>query len=162
VTAIVPIVEFHDIRAVDSLRGAYQEVFDTSSTASRYAQGLRARLKEAKGIYVFYDSRGRALYVGKTQRGNANLWAEIKNAFNRDRDEIQGVLRVQHPKRNQAFDSEVKRKPTRVPVKLHELARYMSVYEVAPPLIGSLEALLIRGFANDLLNKRMESFGGRD
>jgi len=42
---------------------------------------------------------------------------------------------------------------------LHELAAYFSAYEVHPLMISNLESLVIRSFANDLLNKKMEHFG---
>ncbi|MNY83646.1 hypothetical protein D3C86_2265510 [compost metagenome] len=41
-------------------------------------------------------------------------------------------------------------------VPLHEIAAYVSVYEVADGMIGKVEALIVRAFANDLLNIRME------
>jgi hypothetical protein len=44
-------------------------------------------------------------------------------------------------------------------VPLHDLAAYLSAYRVVDGLIGELESLLIRAFANDLLNVRMEKFG---
>jgi hypothetical protein len=34
----------------------------------------------------------------------------------------------------------------------------MSAYEIADELIGKPEALIVRSFANDLLNVRMERF----
>ena len=41
---------------------------------------------------------------------------------------------------------------------LHDLATYFSAYEVADVMIDDLEALMVRSFANDLLNIRMERF----
>ena len=40
---------------------------------------------------------------------------------------------------------------------LHAIAAYLSAYAVPIGLISKIEALLVRGFANDLLNTRMES-----
>ena len=54
---------------------------------------------------------------------------------------------------------EVKRRIWSQPIKLHDLACYFSAYEFRPKgVIGMFEALIIRAFANDLLNIRMESF----
>ena len=41
---------------------------------------------------------------------------------------------------------------------LADIAAYFSAYEVAPGMIDVIETLLIRAFANDLLNKKMETF----
>ena len=38
------------------------------------------------------------------------------------------------------------------------MACYFSAYEVELGMIAAVEALLIRAFANDLLNARMETF----
>jgi hypothetical protein len=45
-----------------------------------------------------------------------------------------------------------------VNVRLHELAEYVSAYQVADEMIGDIESLLIRAFPNDLLNKKIENF----
>ena len=42
-------------------------------------------------------------------------------------------------------------------VQLHDIAAYVSAYHVADGLIERFEALVIRSFANDLLNVRMKS-----
>jgi hypothetical protein len=78
---------------------------------------------------------------------------------NRDRS-VQQIRRVDHPERRQSFrTSDEKRRQIRLRrVPLHELAEYLSAYQVAEGLIGELESLLIRSFANDLLNVRMENF----
>ena len=110
------------------------------------------------GIYIFYDSRGRALYAGKTRQ--RTLWQEINSAYNRDRS-VQQIRRVKHPERRQNFRrSDEKQRQIRLrTVPLNDLAAYFSAYNVVDGLIGELESLLIRGFANDLLNVRMENFG---
>jgi hypothetical protein len=79
-------------------------------------------------------------------------------AFNRDRGEVQSIKRVQHPSSRVPYkDAEDgKRKIKKQQIPLHEIASYMSAYEVADDLIGKLEALIVRTFANDLLNVRME------
>lgn len=158
--AIRPIVEFYPISKVKSSRSSRYELFSTRKTDGdhHFQKGLRAELEQHHGVYVFFDSRGRALYAGKAKR--LVLWSEMNSAFNRAR-EVQRLRRVAHPERNQQYrDSKEKARqiqPTIVP--LHELAIYFSAYEVVDVIINELESLLVRSFANDLLNVRMELFG---
>ena len=42
-------------------------------------------------------------------------------------------------------------------VRLHELAHYVSAYEVVEEMTSDIESLLIRAFPNDLLNKKIEN-----
>lgn len=154
---IQPIVEFFPLKRRESSQGVRFELFDTGKNASPTDIALRKALAEAHGIYVFYDSRGRALYVGKAKK--LHLWTEMKNAFNRQR-EMQMVYRVKHPVHLKLFKPahEKNRQPRRREVPLSGLAAYVSAFEVVPGMINDLEALLVRGFANDLLNARMERF----
>lgn len=156
---ISPIVEFFKI---DRTRVGTGDNFCIFSPGSRgeehpYLAGLKTELGRHRGVYMFYDSRGRALYAGKTR--SQTLWTEINLAYNRDRD-LQNILRVQHPERRQDFRTadEMRRQIRRVNVRLHELAEYVSAYRVADDMIGEMESLLIRAFPNDLLNKKIENF----
>jgi len=107
---------------------------------------LRDRLKEVNGIYIFYDSLGKAIYVGKTKRvGNDHLLGEIKNAWERQRDYHQQV-RI---KKGLAFKYES--------YKLKDAAHYISAYEISEEHISMIEALLTRILPNNLTNKRIES-----
>jgi hypothetical protein len=154
---ITPLVEFYPLERVDSRHAKCWNLFPFDTrTAKSYALGLKERLEKAKGIYIFYDSQGRALYVGKAGK---SLWMEMNSAFNRKRN-LQKITLVSHPDRNQDFQTgvEKKRQPKPTPLVLADLAEYFSAYEVDPGMIGDLEALLVRGFANDLLNIRMETF----
>jgi transcriptional regulator with XRE-family HTH domain len=158
-SAVRPIVEFLRLDACESAKGAKQEIFsakDDEGTQHPYLAGLRRELDEHRGIYIFYDSRGRALYVGRTKE--QSLWAEINLAFNRDRS-VQKIRRVAHPSRKQEFrtSDEKRRQISQATVPLHDIASYLSAYEVADGLISNMESLLIRGFANDILNVRMET-----
>ena len=154
---IKPIVEFYIIDRCESPGGKTWQLFSTSKDATEYARGLRKVLEQCKGIYIFYDSRGRALYAGKTQ--GQTLWKELNLAFNRDR-KIQKINLVGHPDRNQAFTPghEKLRQPASRKLELFDLAGYFSAYQVTDGMIGDLEALLVRAFSNDLLNKKMERF----
>lgn len=108
------------------------------------------------GLYIFYDTRGRALYAGKARK--QSLWYELNLAYNRERG-VQNIFRVSHPERRQNFrtSDEVRRQIRSFNVKLHELARYVSAYQITDAMINDVESLLIRAFPNDLLNKRMEN-----
>ena len=153
--AIRTIVEFFPVTPLAASGGQKVELFPTADDP--YRKGLRAELERVSGIYLFYDSRGRALYVGKTER--QSLWAEMKQAFNRGRNQIhQNIYRVDHA--DAAFDPDIegRRQIAQRAVPLSELARYFTAYEVRPAMIPQLEALLVRGFANDVLNHRMEKF----
>lgn len=154
---IQPIVEFYRIDKCLTKREASWQIFDGGADAILYAQGLKEELEACGGIYIFYDSRGRALYVGKAK--DQSLWREMNLAFNRKR-EVQKIALVQHPERNQEFKPgyEKLRQPKDTLLELSDLAAYFSAYYVDDGMINDLEALMVRGFANDLLNVRMETF----
>ena len=110
---------------------------------------LRDRLERSKGIYIFYDSSARAIYVGQTKSNT--LWKEIQLAFNRDPAQHQNIYRIDHngPKTQRGL-SEKK-------VWFNEMARYFSAYNIHRDIIPTFEALFIRAFANSLMNKKMET-----
>ncbi len=154
---IQPIVEFYRIEKCLTKRESRWQVFDSSKDSILYAQGLRAALDDSYGIYIFYDSRGHALYVGKARE--QTIWKEMNLAFNRKRD-VQTIALVHHPERNQEFKPgyEKLRQPKDTQLELFDLACYFSAYDVDEGMIDDLEALMVRGFANNLLNVRMETF----
>jgi hypothetical protein len=156
---IRPIAEFFPVNSVESRGGAKFELFPTGKDDNPLHKGLRTLLQSSKGIYIFYDTRGRAIYAGKAKK--QTLWNEMKSAFNRDR-ETQTVYRVEHPGRRQKFIPayEKVRQPRQKRLQLSDLAAYFSAFEIEANMIDSLEALLVRSFANDLLNARMERFPG--
>ena len=154
---IQPIVEFYEIDACETKHGAAWQILDTGSNSNTYRKGLRTALEQANGVYIFYDSRGKALYAGKAKE--QSLWKEMNLAFNRDR-ELQKIYLTHHPDRNQEFrsGSEMLRQPRKTQLQLADLAYYFSAYMIDRGMIDDLEALLVRGFANDLLNAKMETF----
>jgi hypothetical protein len=107
---------------------------------------------------VFFDSSGRAIYAGKARK--QKLWKELNLAFNRRRNDLQTIKRVKHPSTNSLYKTsdEKSRQIREISVPLHELAAYVSAYAVEDGMISVVEAMLVRSFANDLLNKRMERF----
>jgi hypothetical protein len=158
---ISPVVEFYPLDAQINERGKTNyELFNVkvAGEVNAYRQGVKEALKNAVGVYVFYDSRGRALYVGQAKR--QSLWEEMKAAFNRDRRDLQMLRRVSHDETAKEFRpyEEKRRKLLQRSVFLIDLAIYFTAYKVHPDLIDEVEALMIRAFANDLLNQKMEDF----
>jgi hypothetical protein len=156
---IKPIVEFYPIECSKSLQGAKYELLPLKNKATTMQNGVRHELLQRSGLYIFYDTRGKALYAGKAKK--QCLWREMNLTFNRLRDEVQAITLVSHPEGVKKFEPAFKhpRQPKARTLKLHDLAAYFSAYWVMEPMIDDLEALLVRGFANDLLNSRMEKFG---
>ncbi len=144
---IKTIVEYHPLSKTLSRRGASYEIIDKTEPNLKE---IESELRNSCGVYIFYDSRGRAIYVGRTI--TQTLWAEMKNAYNRFRASQQ-MKRVSYLKKGG------KRKNSNIKTHsepLHNLASYFSAYEVDPLFIKNLEASLINMFANDLLNSKME------
>lgn len=158
--AVRPIVEFLHIDPVQTKGGAGYEILNwqCDGIAHPYFSGIKAQLEGTHGIYIFHDSRGKAIYAGKAQR--LSLWKEMNNAFNRDRKEVQNIKRVVHPSSKVQYKSpeEKRRQIRKISVPLHDIASYFSAYSVPDNMISKFEALIIRAFANDLLNVRMENF----
>jgi len=159
--AIRTIVEFLPIhRTKKNGKGKFEifSKYNKNGTTNKYLDGLLSELSSSAGIYIFHDSRGKALYVGRTR--SQTLWSEINQAFNRYR-QVQKIRNVKHPTNNIEFKSsdEKRRQIREHTVVLHEVAGFVSAYSVARGLIGELESLLIRSFANDILNKQMANLG---
>lgn len=159
-SVVRPIVEFFPIKAVPHNHAKKtRDVLDGGKSAGQYIRELHSALsQESSGLYIFYDTRGKALYAGQTKR--QNLWKEINLAFNRSRS-AQTITLVTHPTINVSFKpaNEQVRQPKDKELKLHDLAAYFSAYAVVPAMVDDLEALLIRAFPNDLLNAKKEKFG---
>jgi hypothetical protein len=155
--SIRPVVEFFPIEKCDSKQAAKYELFPVSDNHP-YRRGVRGELSKQHGIYIFFDSRGQAIYAGKARQ--QNLWSEMKGAFNRDRGKVQKIKRVYHPTSKVEYKTSLEKSRQIADhfVPLHDLAAYFSAYVVADSLINKMEAMLVRSFANDLLNIRMEQF----
>lgn len=152
-----PIVEFYRCDATYTSQGASFHVFDKNR---KREQQIAKLLSNAKGIYVFYDSQGRPIYIGKAK--DQSLWRELKHAYNRSREHAQKIWRVSHPTTGQSFSpaSENPRKIALTETFLYETAHYFSAYRVNENMIEDVEALLIRTFANVVTNTRIERFPG--
>ena len=102
---------------------------------------LHRHLVEENGIYVFYDSSGRCVYLGKTKN---TLWQRAR--FSLNNREIPLVLA------NPGDQRQVKKNS----VPLYKVAAYFSAYGVEPDnLIDFFESLLVTAFPNDLHNVQM-------
>jgi len=141
---INPITEFREITRTHTSHRVNYEIIDKSTEVLK---NLKLHLDNCNGIYIFHDSRGNAVYVGKAK--NQTLWKEINLAFNRDRSS-QVMKKVSHSKMGSVGQI------TKHNVHLHDIAVYFSAYEVDKNLIDNLEATIIRMFPNDLLNARIE------
>jgi DNA-binding transcriptional regulator YdaS (Cro superfamily) len=156
---IRPIVEMYEIDAISSKQDAKWELLPMGKSFPRN-EAVRQHLVGAKGIYVFFDSMGRAVYAGKTEK--QNLWKEMTNAYNRERSNHTAFV-VAHPTTGTSF-TPAHQKPRRLVkrvVYLYDTASFFSAYEVSPRLIPQLEALIVRAFCNTLTNKKMENFQQR-
>jgi len=143
--AIKPIVEFYPINFTEARNGIDWKIISSDKIAFPDDYKLKEELDTyIEGIYLFYNSEGKVIYVGKTHR---NLWKEINFAFNRDR-KSQKMYRVNHDNKNKVLKE--------VNVKLHDIAHYFSVYETHCELTHNLEAFIIRAMPNNLTNVRME------
>jgi DNA-binding transcriptional regulator YdaS (Cro superfamily) len=92
--SIRPIVEYYPVEPGESARGAKWELFEAREQNNQRLIKIKEYLKKSNGIYIFYDSKCKALYVGKAK--DKDLWKEMNNAFNQDR-ETQKLQTVNHP-----------------------------------------------------------------
>ena len=155
--SIKPIVEYYPIEVAESQQGTHWELFNADVSGNKRQEDIKGYLKDCCGVYVFYDSRGEALYVGKAKE--QSLWNEMKNAFNRDR-QTQKIKLVSHPYTGTGFKPafESPRKIEKTNLQLADMASYFSAYEVEDDMINNVEAFLVRVFANSILNVKMEKF----
>lgn len=150
-----PLIEYFPVDYVSSKRDAVWEFINETDPRQKSLKGL---LDTHHGIYIFYDSLLRAIYVGKAKR--TSLYREMRAAYNRPRGKNQMVWGVAHLSQQRVFDPEREavRKIQRIEMQLHDLAYYFSAYSIDDELIDTIEALLIRAFANQLANRRKETF----
>lgn len=153
--SIKPIVEFFPINITESKRSGKFEILTSDSDEDVYEVQMKNYLKKHNGIYLFYNSTGHVIYVGKAQK--QSLWAEMNSAFNRDRKDNQSAYLVIHDSKGDFIPAFEKTKDiANYSVFLHHVARYFSAYSVCDALINNLEAFLIRAIPNDVTNTRME------
>jgi hypothetical protein len=134
-SAIEPLVEFHPL---DFENG------DTFATRINN-KAIKHKLEDNCGIYIFFDSGGRSIYVGKTE---TNLFIEMQSRYNSKKINIR-VLK--------------NGKAARDSFSLKHVAYYFSSYKVDRVLVKNAEALLTRILINDAnsSNIRVEGFSRR-
>ena len=131
-TLVKPVLEF---QLIDPVRSGNEWRFSADKDV---VEQVREALEGRHGLYLFYDSSGHAIYLGKTE---ASLYTESKQRLKAT------------PNRG-----------TYVPIKttkpqMGQVARYLSAYEVANvAAIKNLESFMLRAFANDLRNKNGGKF----
>ena len=152
---IKTIVEYYPIEKVSSKGGTKFEI-SPPAFLKREWDAIRDDLEKTRtGIYIFYDSSSRAIYVGKTAGRTSSLWARMKSSFNAAQQKSRQHYRVDHGKGDKVNTRKLRQKG----VQLHQLAKYFSAYEVVDSqFTHNIEALLIRAFADNLMNKKMENF----
>ena len=155
-SAIIPIVELYPVDK--TFQEANYELFpcyDDNGKVLKYQKGLRDELMKYSGVFIFFDSSGKTIYVGRTE--DQNLWKEMNNAFNRERDGV--IKRVSHPSQNRDFVrcEDMNRQIKNSKIKFYEMTYYISAYKVSYSLISKVESLLIRSYANALTNIKMEN-----
>ena len=151
---IKTIIEYFPIEKVISRGGKNYEISPPDDMKQKWDHLRKDMEKTKTGIYIFYDSSGRAIYVGKTAGKTSSLWARMKSSFNHNQQKSRQLYRINHSPKVKSPVQKLGPKP----VQLHELAKYFSAYEVNPNFVDNTETLLIRAFADNLMNKRMENF----
>lgn len=126
-TLVKPIFEFQPIDPKPS--GDSWKFSDDAKVVAK----LKKSLENVSGLYLYYDSAGHSIYLGKTE---ASLYTEAKQRLK--------------AKPNRSIFVPTKAKAS----EMGQLARFLSAYEVTiPAAIKNLESFMLRAFANDLLNK---------
>lgn len=115
---------------------------EANSLRNRIASDeLCKTLEGAAGIYSFYDSSGRLIYVGKTED---HLLGEMSQQFSKRKVSI----RRTNGKGNFVH--------TNVP--LREFVEYCSAYRVHTSVVSDFEALIARLAPNDISNSQIPKY----
>jgi hypothetical protein len=145
--SVETIVEYFPIDAIQ--KQSYWYPFDGIDHPE-----LQTILKTNIGIYSFYNSEGRLIYLGKAGK---NLFGEMIQTFNRPFKGKYVMFAVSHPREKFKPKPDGKvRQITKQEAILADTASFFSAYKVHNSLILPLETLLIRVCANNLINTRME------
>lgn len=148
--SILPIVEFYRVDRTETKQGRALKLLNRKTK-----KALVNKLSTANGIYIFHNSQGNAIYVGKAK--SQSLWQEMNNAFNRKRGDSQVVKKIKRPKNKDYKETtEKSRQIKKQCVHMHEIVSYFSAYSVEKPFINNFEAAIIRMFPNDLINSKTE------
>ncbi|MFO0993075.1 MAG: hypothetical protein U1E67_14210 [Hyphomicrobiales bacterium] len=136
------------------VRGAFDTIFEFRKLAPHQvgkANSLRNRidskelcdaLSKSQGIYAFYNSSGRLLYIGKTEKNH--LLNEMGQRFTNRTASIR--LTNDHGQ----F--------VRRSVPLREFAEYCSAYRLHQSVISNFEALMTRITPNEIINSQIPKY----
>jgi len=147
-SAIHPIVEFFPVKPTLKRTGKNKTFLEATKNPK-----IIQILKKEIGIYSFYNSEGRIIYLGKTKN---NFWLEMNQTFNRDITNYKISL-VDH--KDEKYVEPKGGKPHQikpVPYSLSDAAAYFSCYQVQRDLIDILESFAIRIIPNNVINRKME------
>lgn len=147
--AIETVVEYFPIESILGRSEKRWYFFDSDKNETLYNV-----LKKNIGLYSFYNSEGKIIYLGQTKK---NLFDEMLQTYNREITNY-SMFAVEHPREKYRPDPDGKlKKLKKIRIKLADTAAFFSCYIVDKNLVSPLEALLIRISANNLINSRMEA-----
>ncbi len=141
---IIPLRELEKVEPAPRKKDGTRLALCKKNEEKNYSDLKTIDGKPTKGIYIFYNSQRKVIYVGKTERGKKrSLWDEMNNQLHRpvkSYHSINGYIRTDE--RLQGED-----------------VRYISAYGIIfQGAIHNIEALLIRAYANDNTNVQMARF----
>ncbi|WP_281648581.1 helix-turn-helix transcriptional regulator [Parendozoicomonas sp. Alg238-R29] len=129
---VKPVIEFEAISPVK--RGESYTFFPDKKNV----KNLSGKIKGIKGIYIFYNSSGHAIYLGKSE---VCVFGEARKRLSAPLN-----LPVYNPKKSHE------------PL-VAEQALFISAYSIAEvEAIKNIESFMLRAFANDLNNKYSGDF----
>ena len=154
---INPIVEYAQLDYAERKRSDKLDIFEKHDDHS-YWGAIVNRLQLSYGIYIFYDSLTRPLYVGIAKE--QVIWTRANQSFNDYRERNGKMMYVQHPSSRVKYEPNKIKRVVRSGYRLSDVATFFSAYEIERDNISGLEAFAIRAFGGVLLNTKMEGNGG--
>ena len=133
-SVLQPLIEYHPF--------VFEHGKNVDSFANRLAdKGIVASLGKAYGIYAFFDSAGKIIYLGKAEK--QHLFPEMEQQYRCKTVPFRvienGLSKWKYP-------------------VIKYIAEYVSAYSVQPELISNVEALITRTIINNSTNLRAERF----
>ena len=148
VNAVTPILEIQQVspNCEKNLQG--KPINSWRMDTVEKDEKLKKSLDGKAGVYLFYDSFGEVLYVGKA----LNLYKEIRQRLNRR-------VRIRVGKDALDLKSKDNIKKEGKEFQLGKITCYISAYQVLmPEARTNVEAFLIRSFANNHTNSQIANF----
>lgn len=157
---IHPIIEYMDLERHPTGRAdhPWQLYNPKDYEGHAYWGPVHAALMEKCGLYIFYDSLTKPLYVGITN--SQPIFNRACQSYSAQRNRNGAILTVKHPSNNTRYDPSRPRRLHRTGFCLADVAEYFSAYRVDEESLPGLEAFAIRAFGATLLNTKMEGNGG--